>query len=124
MNKKVLIVDDEPVIRILLRHTLERLDSQLDVSLAEGGEEGLALVYEDHPDLIFLDVMMPDINGYEVCRRVKAYSKDIYVILLTAKGEEIDKQLGIDAGADEYITKPFDPDLITRRVAAVLNLSL
>ena len=124
LNKKILIIDDEPLIHVLLRHTLEKLDTQIDVLIADGGEEGLILAYRDRPALIFLDIMMPGLNGYEVCRRVKTYAKDIYVILLTAKGEEVDKQLGLDAGADEYITKPFDPDMITRRVATVLNLTL
>jgi len=123
LYKKILIIDDEPFIHILLRHTLERLGAQLEVFTAEGGDRGLMVVYNEHPSLIFLDIMMPGLNGYEVCRRIKTYAKDIYVILLTAKGEEVDKQLGVDAGADEYITKPFDPDLITRRVATVLNLN-
>jgi len=124
LNKKILIIDDESFMRILLRRTLEELEEQgVEIFTAEAGEAGLELVFQEHPDLILLDLMMPGITGYEVCKRVKARYKDVHIILLTAKGELVDRQLGMDAGADEYITKPFDPDLIIERVVATLDLT-
>jgi two-component system alkaline phosphatase synthesis response regulator PhoP len=123
VSKKILIVDDETHIRILLEQTLEDLEDEgVELLLAAGGDEGLELALDERPDLIFLDVMMPHFSGYEVCQRVKAASDEIYVILLTAKGQAVDKERGAEVGADEYITKPFDPDYIVERAAAVLGL--
>jgi two-component system alkaline phosphatase synthesis response regulator PhoP len=123
MSKKILIVDDEPHIRILLEQTLEDLEDQgVELLLAADGDEGLELALNECPDLIFLDVMMPQLSGYEVCQRVKAAESEIYVVLLTAKGQAIDKERGKEVGADEYVTKPFDPDYVIERAAAVLGL--
>jgi len=124
-DKSILIVDDEAFIRVLLAQTLEELEDEgVELLLASDGQEGLDIALEERPDLLFLDVMMPKLSGYEVCRRVKEMDEDIYIILLTAKGQAVDKEAGTDAGADEYVTKPFDPDYILDRAAEILGVEL
>jgi two-component system alkaline phosphatase synthesis response regulator PhoP len=124
-NKQILIVDDEAFIRVLLKQTLEDLeDMGVDLLLAADGEEGVEIALRRRPDLIFLDVMMPKLNGYEVCRRIKEVVGEVYIMLLTAKGQAIDKEKGLAAGANEYVTKPFDPDYILERAAEVLGIRL
>jgi len=119
----ILIVDDEAFIRVLLKQTLEDLEDQgVALLTASDGQEALEIALRHRPDLILLDVMMPYINGYDVCRQVKAVDDQIYVILLTAKGQAIDKQEGTLAGADEYVTKPFDPDYLLMRAIEILGL--
>jgi DNA-binding response OmpR family regulator len=124
--KKVLIVDDEIHIRALLEQTLEELEDEYEVEIlsAGDGEEGLKIIQEEKPELVFLDVMMPKMNGYDVCRAVKNNPelKDIKIILLTAKGQEVDKKQGLEAGAFKYITKPFDPDEILKEAKNILGL--
>ena len=113
MNKKLLIVDDEAHIRLLIEQTLEDLEDEgVQLLFADNGEAALSIIQKEKPDLVFLDVMMPKMNGMEVCQRVKKELKltDTYIILLTAKGQEVDRQKGLDMGADKYMTKPFDPD--------------
>lgn len=113
MNKKLLIVDDEAHIRMLIEQTLEELESEgVELFFAENGQQALEMIKQERPDLVFLDVMMPKMNGMEVCQMVKKELglTDVYIILLTAKGQEIDRQNGLDMGADRYMTKPFDPD--------------
>ena len=124
-QKRVLIVDDEAFIRVLLMQTLEVLQDQgVVLSAAEDGLQGLQMALEMAPDLIFLDVMMPKMSGYEVCRRVKAACPNTTVILLTAKGRSVDREDGTAAGADEYVTKPFDPDYVMMRSAEILDVDL
>lgn len=121
---KILIADDEPFIIALLRETLEELEDEgVEILAAGNGAEGWAIIQDERPALIFLDVMMPKMSGYEVCQRVKQDPElsGAYVVMLTAKGQEIDRQRGIEAGADEYVTKPFDPDYILERAHAVLS---
>lgn len=104
MTKKVLIVDDEVHIRALLEQTLEDLaDAGVELFVAQDGEEGLQYVQEEKPDLVFLDVMMPKLNGYQVCEHIKQDPelKDTYVIMLTAKGQAVDKARGQEVQADE-----------------------
>ncbi len=113
MHKKLLIVDDEPHIRMLIEQTLEDLEDEgVELLFAENGEQALNIIKEEKPNLVFLDVMMPKMNGMEVCQKVKKELKltEVYIILLTAKGQEVDRQKGLDMGADRYMTKPFDPD--------------
>lgn len=113
MSKKLLIVDDEAHIRMLIEQTLEDLEDEgVELLFADNGEKALSIIQEEKPDLVFLDVMMPKMNGMEVCQRVKKELNlsDVYIILLTAKGQEVDRQKGLDMGADRYMTKPFDPD--------------
>lgn len=124
MAKKILIVDDEPHIRILISQTLEELEDEgVELLTANNGEEALEIIQDEKPDLVFLDVMMPKLNGFEVCQKVKSEltMPDIYIIMLTAKGQEFDKQKGIEAGADLYMTKPFDPDEILAKAIEVLG---
>ncbi len=124
-DKRILIVDDEAFIRVLLMQTLEELeDLGVELLSAADGQEGLDIALSELPDLVFLDVMMPRLSGYEVCRKIKETDKNIYVVLLTAKGQAIDKEEGTDAGADEYVTKPFDPDYILNRAAELLGLEI
>ncbi|MBI5640329.1 MAG: response regulator [Nitrospirae bacterium] len=122
---KVLIVDDEPHIRMLLEQTLEDLeDSGVDILIAEDGEKALELIKSEKPDLVFLDVMMPKVNGFDVCNAVKneMNMRDIYIVMLTAKGQEFDKKRGIEVGADIYMTKPFNPDEIYSKTVEVLGI--
>ena len=111
--RKILIVDDEAHIRTLLEQTLEELEDEgVELLSAADGEAALALVAAERPDLVFLDVMMPKMNGYEVCRAVRSDLglTDVTVVLLTAKGQDADREQGLAVGADEFRTKPFDPD--------------
>ena len=111
--KKILIVDDETYIRLLIEQTLEDLEEG-DVRLleADNGSDALEIIQNERPQLVFLDVMIPKMNGFELCRKVKQELKleGIFIVLLTAKGEEYDQLTGKEAGADIYMTKPFDPD--------------
>jgi two-component system, OmpR family, alkaline phosphatase synthesis response regulator PhoP len=127
MSKKVLIVDDEVHIRALLEQTLEDLaDAGVELLIAQDGEEGLQYVQEEKPDLVFLDVMMPKLNGYQVCEYIKQDPelKDTYVIMLTAKGQAVDKARGQEVQANEYMTKPFDPDMILQRASEILQVQI
>jgi DNA-binding response OmpR family regulator len=125
MDKKILIVDDEPHLRLLIARTLQDLEDEgVELLIANDGEAGLELIQDEHPQLVFLDVMMPKKNGFEVCHAVKHElgMKDITIILLTAKGQEIDIHHGQEMGADLYLTKPFDPDDLLGRARAILGM--
>jgi two-component system, OmpR family, alkaline phosphatase synthesis response regulator PhoP len=122
----VLIVDDEQHIRLLIEQTLEDLeDDGVEVLTATNGEEALDVVANQHPDLVFLDVQMPRKSGYEVCRAIKGdpATAGTTVFLLTAKGQAVDRDQGVAAGADEYLTKPFDPDDLLARARTALGLN-
>ena len=122
---KLLIVDDEPHIRMLLEQTLEDLeDDNVELLIATNGEDAYNIIQKEEPQLVFLDVMMPKMNGFEVCERVKKelHMDGVHIILLTAKGQEDDKAKGLSAGANEYMTKPFDPDTVMEKAMAVLGL--
>ena len=116
--RRVLVVDDEPHIRTVLRRYLEA--DGLAVTEATDGEAALAALRENPPDLILLDVMLPGVDGIEVLRQLRSFS-DAYVILVTARTEEVDKLVGLGVGADDYVTKPFSPREVTARVKAVLR---
>lgn len=120
-GKKILIVDDEPHVIKSLTFVLTR--EGYDVSSAENGEDAMTKIRQSKPSLVFLDVMMPKKNGYEVCREVKEDSglRDIRVIMLTAKGQETDREKGLDVGADEFMTKPFSPMGILDKVKELLG---
>jgi DNA-binding response OmpR family regulator len=123
---KILIVDDEPHLRMLIQQTLEELeDDGVELFTAKDGEEALDTIQEEQPNLVFLDVMMPKKNGFDVCHAVKKELGlgGIHIILLTAKGQEFDRQRGLEVGADLYMTKPFDPDALLARARSVLGLS-
>lgn len=121
MKKKVLVVDDEKDIVDILKYNLER-DNEFEVFTAKDGKEALELA-ENNPDLILLDIMMPELNGFEVCKQLKnnpATSK-IPVIFLTAKENEIDEILGLEIGADDYISKPISPRKVLARIKSVIR---
>jgi two-component system, OmpR family, alkaline phosphatase synthesis response regulator PhoP len=125
MEKKILIVDDEPHIRMLIEQTLEELEDEgVEFLTAENGEIALKIIQEENPQLVFLDVMMPKMNGMEVCKKVKKelMLNDVFIVLLTAKGQELDRLKGQEVGADVYMTKPFDPEMILARARDVLGL--
>ncbi|MBS4030457.1 MAG: response regulator transcription factor [Clostridiales bacterium] len=117
---RVLIVDDEKTIVKGLKFSLER--EGYEVSTAYDGEEALKIFNEEKPDLIVLDLMLPGVDGFEVCRRIRKGS-EVPIIMLTAKGEDIDKILGLELGADDYMTKPFNPRELVARVKAILRRS-
>jgi len=121
--KKILIVDDKPEVRSLISVTLDMGEFMLYE--ASSGAQALDIADEKHPDLIILDVMMPGgLDGYQTCEKLKAgeKTKDIIVILLTARGQEADKKRGAAAGADDYFIKPFSPRELLDKVYAVLKM--
>jgi len=120
-EKKILVVDDEPNVITSLSFVLSK--EGYDVSSAANGEDALAKIRQSKPSLVFLDVMMPKKNGYEVCREVKKDSSlsDIHIIILTAKGQEADREKGLSAGADEFMTKPFSPMEVVDKVKELLG---
>lgn len=122
---KILIVDDEKHIRMLLEQTLEEFaDSGTQLYFADNGEDALALIIKEEPELVFLDVMMPKMNGFEVCRQVRLRTEgnnNIYIVLLTAKGQESDRKKGEEVGADLYMTKPFDPEEVVKKTMEILG---
>jgi two-component system alkaline phosphatase synthesis response regulator PhoP len=125
MEPKILIVDDEAHIRLLLEQTLEDLEDEgVELLIASNGEDALSIIQSERPRLVFLDVMMPRMNGFDVCQAVKHEFgwHDVYVVMLTAKGQEFDRQRGHEVGADIYVTKPFDPDDLLDMARQVLGL--
>lgn len=123
-KEKILVVDDEPHIVELVRFNLE--SGGFKVLEAGDGQKAIEIAQTEKPDLILLDLMLPGIDGLEVCRilRQQKNTREIPIIMLTAKSEEIDKVVGLEMGADDYITKPFSPRELTARVKAVLRRSL
>lgn len=125
MSKKVLIVDDELYVRTLLEQALEELENAgVELILAGDGAEAWDVVRSERPDLVVLDVMIPTVSGFEVCQRIKGDAElaNIHVMLLTSKSQEMDRLRGAEVGANEYVTKPFDPDALSERIAAVLDV--
>ncbi|NEP23549.1 MAG: response regulator [Moorea sp. SIO1F2] len=126
MTKKILIVDDEPYMRLLIEQTLEDLEDEgVELLTAEDGEDALEQVKSEQPNLVFLDLMMPKMSGFDVCNQIKnvLYMNDVYVIMLTAKGQEFDKQKGKEVGTDMYLTKPFDPDQVLEKSQEILGIT-
>ena len=121
LEKKILVVDDEPHVIRTLTFVLRK--EGYEVSSAGDGEEAMAKVRESKPNLMFLDVMMPKKNGYEVCQELKNNSSlsDIYVVMISAKGQEADKEKALSLGADEFITKPFSPMRVIEKVKELLG---
>ncbi len=126
MGKKLLIVEDELHIRTLLEQALEDLEEEYAVEIltASDGEEGLEIIRRERPTAVFLDIMMPKMNGYEVCKAIKQDPelKDTIIVLLTAKGQEADRRKGLEIGAYDYMTKPFDPDEVVDLAKELLQL--
>jgi len=119
MAKKILIIEDEPGIILSLKDEFE--SEGYDVVTARDGEEGLKSVKKEKPDLIILDVMMPRMDGYEVCKMLRKDEDPTPIIMLTVKDKEIDKVLGLELGADDYVTKPFSLRELTARVKALFR---
>nr|MEA2797926.1 two-component system, OmpR family, phosphate regulon response regulator PhoB [Phenylobacterium sp.] len=121
MTPHVLVVEDEDSLATLLQYNLQK--EGYDVALAGDGEEALLLVDERLPDLIVLDWMLPKISGIEVCRRLRQRNetRNVPIIMLTARGEETDRVRGLDTGADDYVVKPFSMTELTARIRAVLR---
>ncbi len=118
MTRSILIVDDDPHIRQLLAFALTK--AGLEAREAEDGEAALAAVAANPPDLVILDINMPRLNGLEVCRRLRAQG-DLPILFLSSRDDEIDRVLGIELGADDYVVKPFSPREVTARVQAILR---
>jgi len=151
MNKKILIVDDEPHIRILLEQTLDEfVDLGVKILTADNGQGAIEIIKSEKPELVFLDVMMPTMSGaevcgnsrqklvtfeepkekneigFEVCKTIKKElnMKGVYIAILTAKGQDIDREKGYAAGVDIYLNKPFDPDRIVAIASEVLDVEI
>ena len=125
MNPKILIVDDEAHIRRLIERALEDLEDQgVELLTTDNGEDALNLIISERPNIVFLDVMMPNLDGFDVCKRIKREfgMSEVFIIMVTAKGQEYDRQRGEDVGANIYMTKPFDPDALVLKVEEVLGL--
>jgi DNA-binding response OmpR family regulator len=121
MGQHVLVVDDDPTVSDVVRRYLERAD--FDVTLAADGPGALQSVDAKRPDLVVLDLMLPGMDGLEVCRRLRAQDPELPVVMLTALGEEADRVAGLALGADDYVTKPFSPRELVLRVQSVLRRS-
>ncbi|MBA2871716.1 two-component system alkaline phosphatase synthesis response regulator PhoP [Anoxybacillus calidus] len=119
MNKKVLVVDDEQSIVTLLQYNLQQ--AGFEVITANDGEEGMNKVVNEQPDLIILDLMLPKLDGIEVCKQLRQQKVMTPILMLTAKDDEFDKVLGLELGADDYMTKPFSPREVVARVKAILR---
>jgi two-component system alkaline phosphatase synthesis response regulator PhoP len=120
MSKTILVIDDEPRIAEICRDYLSA--AGFEVLTAEAGPQGLALARKEKPDLVVLDLMLPEMDGLDVCRALRRESA-VPVIMLTARVEESDKLVGLELGADDYLTKPFSPRELVARVRAVLRRS-
>jgi DNA-binding response OmpR family regulator len=119
VGQRVLVVDDDPTVSDVVRRYLER--AGFEVSMAADGLTALSVYDKYQPDLVVLDLMLPGIDGLEVCRRLRAKSSTVPIIMLTALGEESDRVLGLQLGADDYVTKPFSPRELVLRVQSVLR---
>lgn len=118
-DELILLVDDEANIVALERLYLER--EGFRVSVASDGEAALAEVERLHPDLVVLDVMLPGVDGFEVCRRLRAANRLVPILMVTARDEDVDRIVGLELGADDYLTKPFNPRELVARVKAILR---
>ena len=124
VERLILVADDEPHIRLLIEQSLEDLaDEGVTILTVADGQAALDTIKERRPQLVVLDAMMPRLNGFEVCQQVKRElaMDDVYVIILTAKGQEYDRQHGAEVGASLYMTKPFDPDELLQRAREVVD---
>jgi two-component system, OmpR family, alkaline phosphatase synthesis response regulator PhoP len=121
MSKKILVVDDEQSIVTLIKYNLEQ--SGYSVITASDGEEGINKAILEKPDLMILDLMLPKMDGIEVCKKLRQQKELLPILMLTAKDDEFDKVLGLELGADDYMTKPFSPREVVARVKAILRRS-
>src|SRR5258706_4558326 len=119
MKTKILIVEDDPHILLGLEEILRGED--FEVTVCNRGDKALDAVARQHPNLIVLDVMLPGLSGYDVCKQLRARKVTAPILMLTAKGQELDKVIGLDSGADDYVTKPFGVRELVARVHALLR---
>lgn len=119
MSQKVLVVDDEQSIVTLLKYNIEQ--SGYQVIVAHDGAQAIEKVNEEKPDLVVLDVMLPEMDGIEVCKTIRSEKNQVPILMLTAKDDEFDRVLGLELGADDYMTKPFSPREVVARVKAILR---
>lgn len=117
--KKILIIEDEPNIRELVLYNLQA--NGYEGIAAEDGIMGITMVHTEKPDLVLLDIMLPGKNGYDICRELRDEGIKVPIIMLTAKSDEVDKVLGLEFGADDYISKPFGIRELLARIKAVLR---
>jgi two-component system alkaline phosphatase synthesis response regulator PhoP len=127
MNHRILVVDDERRTLLLMERTLRDLQDEhedVEILTASDGEEALEIIMADRPALVYLDLMMPHVNGLDVCKTVKGDPdvRNTHIVMLTAMGQEVDRQKAQEAGADLYVTKPFDPDAVLEIARDVLDL--
>jgi DNA-binding response OmpR family regulator len=121
MRQRILVIEDEPGVRMAVKDELEF--EGFEIALAGNGDDGLAAIAASPPDLIVLDVMLPGANGFEICQKVRAQGLRTPIIMITARGQEIDKVRGLELGADDYVTKPFGLAELVARIRAVLRRS-
>src|SRR5580704_17042358 len=119
MKTKILIVEDDPHILLGLEEVLK--SESFDVAICNRGDHALEAIGKHHPALIVLDVMLPGLSGYDICRQLRAKKISTPILMLTAKGQEIDKVVGLDLGADDYVTKPFGVRELLARIQALLR---
>ena len=127
MSKKILIVDDEINMRMLLKEALEEFEEKgVELLIVENGSDAIESVRAEKPDLVILDAMMPGVNGFDVCSAIRneLAMKDVYILMLSADGQEINKQKSKNVGSDGFMTKPFDPDEIVEKVAQILKMEI
>jgi two-component system alkaline phosphatase synthesis response regulator PhoP len=127
MNHRILIVDDERRTLLLMERALRDLQDEhedIEILTASNGEEALEIIRADRPALVYLDIMMPRMDGLDACKTIKDQQgmADVYVVMLTAMGQEVDRQRAKEVGADLYLTKPFDPDMVLKIAKDVLGL--
>jgi two-component system, OmpR family, alkaline phosphatase synthesis response regulator PhoP len=121
MTKKILIIEDDPGIQLSLKDEFE--SEGFNVKVADDGLTGLEMTRQNPPDVIILDLMLPFLNGYEICKKLRQEGNDVPIIMLTVKDQEVDKVLGLELGADDYVTKPFSLRELLARVNALLRRS-
>lgn len=119
MSKKVLVVEDEISIQRILQYDL--MQSGFSVDIASDGEEGLQKALADEYDVMLLDVMLPKRDGFSVCKELRNRGNSIYIVILSARDDELDRVLGLDVGADDYMTKPFSSREVVSKVKAIIR---
>jgi DNA-binding response OmpR family regulator len=118
-RSRILVIEDEPHIALGLKDALEF--EGFGVTVAHRGAEGIQLARNDKPDCVILDLMLPDVNGYKVCEEIRRVDRHVPIIMLTARSQEADKVRGLDAGADDYVTKPFSVNELVARIRAIFR---
>lgn len=117
-EKKILVIDDDPLIRNLVERTFSKVGAE--IASAQDGKQGLRKFYDHRPDLVILDIMMPELDGWETCRQIRFLS-DVPLIMLTSLDQDEDIIRGLDAGADDFLSKPFSPNVLVARARAALR---